>query len=444
MNFDNQPTIRALPSVNVGEISEGTTPAIAAFMKAFQQGTIDADAIQSAFRSGVENVSKLSATQKQVQQDKLDKQIAPLIAKRKALEEQSAIDVNPSKTTAAIKANEVSAKTSDFLGTKISSEAETQRLNEIETQEARDARADGSGEEILKRYKALGKGVIRNYAGDGGGSLDIDKMEAELKNSTASAQNSKLYQNAAEMGVNPKDAQGNWKPEGVLLSEMAVASQKKVLTPVQKGEELASIGAAESTLGDMKNAAESLFELNPDGTMKKDAQGNAIEKSHNITGPLIGTWVGQLWNKVYSVVDGKSFVDQQALKRLHSNLTRDLASSLKGPLSEKELKFLQESLPNITDDETTWQKYLERFIPIMASNIKRRKEALTTGAAPTAGAPAAPAAPEATSGPTGWIDPSSPDYATKSASAVQVSTPADLSKLKPGMFYWHRGKLWPY
>jgi len=80
----------------------------------------------------------------------------------------------------------------------------------------------------------------------------------------------------------------------------------------------------------------------------------------NIVGPVAGTWVGGTWDTLKAIAgDNKDLRGRRELDRIIKTFTLDSAQLLKGPISEKELKFLNDMNIGLEDDEETWKEYLE-------------------------------------------------------------------------------------
>jgi hypothetical protein len=122
--------------------------------------------------------------------------------------------------------------------------------------------------------------------------------------------------------------------------------------------------------------------------------------SPNIVGPGAGSWLVQKLRRVQAAVGAgeAAFEEQRALERLQSGLVLGRTAMLKGPLSEKELAFLQQSVPTLEDTEKTWENYLkeysaivERKVDAKQANLEAAPGAKMPGSVKSDSPPAAPA-----------------------------------------------------
>ena len=438
MNFDNQPTIRALPSVNVGEVSEGTTPAIAAFMKAFQQGTIDADAIQSAFRSGVENVSKLSATQKQVQQDKLDKQIAPLIAKRKALEEQSAIDINPSKTAATIGANEVAAGKLEIAKRQLPGESAiadaVTRVGVDSTKQAQQVMdKDPSGASLsAMQWHEKNIGPVPTFAD---GEVDVDSMrqtvdEVVKYNSSLKEQGvnaaakAATIKSAVEKGVSLYNPNGTPRPIQDVEAEALKAPP--ILTQKEVDAHVASARSSDASL---------------EGIQLARSYVNDVKTTPVGPGASEGSTVNQWWNATKAFFGNEAGVEkarqqnelEQQLSQGVLTAIKALAGSGAGRIMQSEVRLMERGQPHISSNKLTWNRWLDKAEKMITNARKDAIAPLPPAVAQNLPAPPASGVPQP-SNTTAKLPgiPANAEAISKAENRTLVRTQAEFDKLGAG------------
>jgi hypothetical protein len=131
-------------------------------------------------------------------------------------------------------------------------------------------------------------------------------------------------------------------------------------TALQASEEQQAIASSKEVYKDVQRARE-------------------IIKEVNAVGPLVGEgWTGgTLWGRVKAVFgDESQYNAQRTLTRLISAQTMENANKLKGPLTEKELGFLKNSIPGLHDTEATWNLWLDDLDKFFQRAIAEREAAL--------------------------------------------------------------------
>jgi hypothetical protein len=116
----------------------------------------------------------------------------------------------------------------------------------------------------------------------------------------------------------------------------------------------------------------------------------------NYVGPLRGSIVGTTAATASSVAGNPQVKNaQRQLTMLLNDFTAEKTKSLKGSLSEKELEFIKASVPQLSDDEAVWTKFLNDRIPLLQKAIATQEKALkvkpgASGEATIQDAPPAP------------------------------------------------------
>jgi hypothetical protein len=403
------------------------SPAIRALADAVREGAITFDQINSHFAKGARQVADVEKSRNDVIRAREER---PLIPKIAALSGQKA-DLEKLNTEAGIRA-------ADF-NKNLEKNAEDIKVHEAYLgQVAREAdkiaAAAGPRElAIYQAYKASGRTPIYK-AKD---VLDYDAMEAVTSKPPEDGE-SKDLKFFSDNGVNPYDEKGALKPRAQLFNEVAAKqTATKPLTAQQQADALRQVSSTEALLSKVGKMSSVLFKTGPDGKVLRDKNGAAQVKDGNIVGPLAGSWVGRALSGALSVVGGQTFSEQRQLEMLTSGLVRELTQDLKGPLSEKELAFLQNSVPKISDPEDVWDSFFSEKVPALMRQIQESRSGL--GAAAPAGAPA-PAAP-VTPPPANAIAPSDPRYAELSKQARTPTTLIDFNNIRRGEPYMFEGHL---
>ena len=97
-------------------------------------------------------------------------------------------------------------------------------------------------------------------------------------------------------------------------------------------------------------------------------------KALNLVGPAIGSdarrGLAYLGSTIGMGDETKRRTGQRDLDILRSTKILEGAQSMKGNLSDKDVKFLQDTIPKLTDDESTWNKYLYMWGQMNEANKK--------------------------------------------------------------------------
>jgi hypothetical protein len=95
-------------------------------------------------------------------------------------------------------------------------------------------------------------------------------------------------------------------------------------------------------------------------------------------GPLSGSVVGQFGSRVSAAMGGEDvFNAQRKLTQFISRQAIEAANLLKGPLTEKELAFLRNSIPRLDDTEAVWSDWLNGLYQMYRDRIQNTESALS-------------------------------------------------------------------
>lgn len=116
-----------------------------------------------------------------------------------------------------------------------------------------------------------------------------------------------------------------------------------------------------------------------DQSIGEAEQALELIKSGNYVGPLTGSGAGQLWHRGQAVRGNEeTYNAQRQLQIILNRNILDKAALMKGQLSDRDVKFLEASVPKLTDTEAVWESYFNK-LKLLASEQKRRNEAFLRG-----------------------------------------------------------------
>lgn len=118
-----------------------------------------------------------------------------------------------------------------------------------------------------------------------------------------------------------------------------------------------------------RQVAEELNNLEMDRQAVRAAR-NLIDQSANVVGPGAGSQAGQIFNQVGAALGLRTteFESQDKLKQTINKRVLEGAQRLKGNLSDKDIRFLQESFPSLTSTEDTWRNFLNKWEQMIVLN----------------------------------------------------------------------------
>jgi hypothetical protein len=226
---------------------------------------------------------------------------------------------------------------------------------------------------LVKRYFDL-TGKLPPTSAEGKFDLDAAQKEivpiveaarkyATAKNLTATQEafvNFFEKQGRPELAVNPDGSMKSDRDLAAAAEALRKNPAPKELTALQQLEERKSLDAADGLLERMRSAQK---------TMSKD----------NVVGPVVGSPVNPAPYLGAVFGGGDTRNAQRELTMLVNELTAERTQALKGALSEKELRFLQQTVPKLSDDEAVWNKFLSERIPLLEKATQAGRSALEGG-----------------------------------------------------------------
>ncbi len=179
---------------------------------------------------------------------------------------------------------------------------------------------------------------------DAAGKVDMAKIRTELENQKSieralgwEAQRSRiLYDQARATGRAGGTAAGDLKPSERLQIEQSV--------------------------GDMEN-----FRGQADRILE-------IVNESNVVGPARGSDPGRFAARVWALFgDGKVYEDQRTLEMIVNENILKKAANMKGQLSDRDVRFLQATVPKLMDTEKTWSDYARELQRITDKQIEKTR-----------------------------------------------------------------------
>lgn len=106
----------------------------------------------------------------------------------------------------------------------------------------------------------------------------------------------------------------------------------------------------------------------------EDAFSIVDDPSMSVVGPVAGSWMGEKWDNLMAIAGSPKEKDaRMRLERLINEQILEKTASLKGPLSEKELVFLSNSVITTASSVTEWKRYLTQARnTLVAGQIERQ------------------------------------------------------------------------
>ena len=155
----------------------------------------------------------------------------------------------------------------------------------------------------------------------------------------------------------------------------------------------------------------------------------------NTVGPGIGSAPGRgwAWAKAFFGAEG-TYENQRALEMTMSSNILAKAENMKGQLSDRDVRFLQSSVPKLTDTENTWRDYIGKWKAIIRRQYEKNAAALNGTLSDAERSAAVCDELKFTTGPNQVLTPKTVDEIMGGGGSAGTSTlPADR---KPGDFYW--------
>lgn len=133
-----------------------------------------------------------------------------------------------------------------------------------------------------------------------------------------------------------------------------------------------------------RDPAEVAREITTLDALQRDvAEAKSIVGTRNVVGPAIGTAPVRAATRVGAAVgiggSEQLRIDQRKLEILRSQRVLQGAQQMKGNLSDKDIRFLQDTVPQLADDETVWNDYLDKWSQMIDANKKVLRGELPVG-----------------------------------------------------------------
>lgn len=137
--------------------------------------------------------------------------------------------------------------------------------------------------------------------------------------------------------------------------------------------------AGRTTAGDLKPAE--LVQMEQSVTDMENFRGQADRilqivnaEGTNIVGPARGSDPGRFAARVWALFgDGKVYEDQRTLEMIVNENILKKAANMKGQLSDRDVRFLQATVPKLTDTEKTWSDYARELQRITDKQIEKTR-----------------------------------------------------------------------
>lgn len=108
-----------------------------------------------------------------------------------------------------------------------------------------------------------------------------------------------------------------------------------------------------------------LIELQKTGTDIQQAQSLIQGDGNNVVGPMVGNIITRTMTKAAAALGSDAAQHQinaqRNLEMLRSRKILEGAQKMKGNLSDKDIRFLQDTIPGLTDDEALWSDFLSKW-----------------------------------------------------------------------------------
>lgn len=181
--------------------------------------------------------------------------------------------------------------------------------------------------------------------------------------------------------------------------------------------------------GGPRDVASELGSLKEDLQAVQQAKGIITNPNINVVGPGAGSQPMKAFNQVAAAlgVRSKEYTSQDQLSQAVNKRVLEGAQKMKGNLSDKDIRFLQQSYPSLASDETVWKTFLDNWEKMINLN-----EQVLRGAAPK-GASIFDDAQARISGPTGPTGPVGTS-GTQAGPVITLSTGRKLQRDANGQY----------
>jgi hypothetical protein len=169
------------------------------------------------------------------------------------------------------------------------------------------------------------------------------------------------------------------------------ASQPPMITPAKVPGAAAFIGPPKATkLLDPTKVQEEILMLQGDLTDIDNAR-QILKSNRNVVGPGAGSLPVSKFTQLAAAfgLREQEYKDQTELMMLINRKVVDASERMKGSLSNQDIKFLRDSVPQLTSDEGTWNKFLDKWETMTKQlvQIKTKQTGVSGGQPPQNSAP---------------------------------------------------------
>jgi hypothetical protein len=349
-----------------------TTPALQALNRAFEQGLVNSEYILQ----GIEN-SRKRRLNRQLMDEEQD------LSRRRMELAPDQFELEKAKLDANLQILPKQRAHSEAL---LDTDIELLPLQ----RDAKKRELVAAGEDPDGSKTALIGAYVKNFGklppklADG--SYDFEAIGAEL---------GPLFEEAREAEIEKMRGSGSGKEE--LTGQQRLDAEKAQV-------------AAQAIIEDLQGVQSELFATDTSGNVVRDPSGRALTTGPNAVGPLMGRAPGKVLAAIQALLGSPDrLAKQRAVTMLANSLTLEKTAALKGQISNYEIQFLKESLPNTDDDEVVWDRYLKKAIPTLEKVLAATQKVLD-GETPAGEAPPA----------------------SSNEGRVLVKTKAEFDALKPG------------
>lgn len=141
---------------------------------------------------------------------------------------------------------------------------------------------------------------------------------------------------------------------------------------------------------DTVSAQEEIVQLQSDLESIANARG-IVSSGRNVTGPGAGSAPVKIATQIGAAlgIREQEYKDQNELTMLINRKVVDASERMKGSLSNQDIKFLRDSVPQLTADETTWKNFLNKWEQMTNQliQIKSKQAGVPAGQSPQNPAP---------------------------------------------------------
>jgi hypothetical protein len=143
------------------------------------------------------------------------------------------------------------------------------------------------------------------------------------------------------------------------------------------------LGAGQATAAQVAGAQDELAGIQDQKQKLGRVRQLIADKTVNAVGPLRGTSGGRLLGQAQAAAGNESVYNKQRELEMWTNeqvITR--SEKMKGQLSDKDIKFLVQSVPKLSDTEDVWTRFFdtyERALNVAAQNQQQRASGILIG-----------------------------------------------------------------